>query len=51
MSRYRVQINHVKMTKSVLSPRERDSNRIGDSNNLLIVRTGRELNAGATAQI
>jgi hypothetical protein len=50
-SRYRIEVNEVEMTESVLSPGDGNPNRIGDPDDFLIIRAGGELDARASAQV
>jgi hypothetical protein len=50
-SGYRVEVDEVEMTESVLSPSDGNPDRIGDPDDFLIIRAGGELDARASAQV
>jgi hypothetical protein len=50
-SRDRVEIHYVEILEAVLSPCDRDSNRVGNANQLLIGWSSGELDARASTQI
>jgi len=50
-SRHSIEIHDMKVPETVLSPRDGDADRVGDSNHLVVVGAGSELYASATAQV
>jgi hypothetical protein len=48
---YGIKINHMKVSESVLSPRQRNSNGIRNADDFSIVGAGGELNTGSASQV
>jgi hypothetical protein len=46
-----IEVNHVKVMESILSPSAGDANRVRDSQQLLVVRVGGELDASCVSQV